>query len=76
MPDSALDLAPEPIAKPSWLQNQPTEEYVAEGASSGHSLSTHARQLQKRSKGFSGWFGFAVVIGAIAAFALITFFVH
>jgi len=34
------------------------------------------RQLRKRNRGFSRWFGLAVVIGAIVAFGVVTFFAH
>ena len=76
MRNHTIDLAHEPDSQPAWLQDWPTEERAPEGGSSSHSLSTHMRQLRKRNRGFSRWFGLAVVIGAIVAFGVVTFFAH
>jgi hypothetical protein len=39
-----------------------------------HGLSHHVRQLRRRNKSFSRWFGFAVILGAVMAIAFVGFF--
>ena len=51
-----------------------SQEHMGAEILPSHGLSQHVRQLRKRNKGVSRWFGLAVILGAIMAIAFVGLF--
>jgi hypothetical protein len=51
-----------------------SEVHIHAAIPPAHGLSYHVRQLRRRNRGISRWFGFAVILGAVMAFAFVGFF--
>lgn len=70
MPKRPIDLFAKAPVQPEVLYPLQAAEKYAQS----RSLSAHMNTLRKRSQGFSRWFGVAIVVGAITAFAVVSFF--
>lgn len=70
MPKLRIDLFAEAPANPELLLRLQAAEKYAQS----HGLSAHANSLRKRGHGFSRRFGAAIVVGAVTAFAVVSFF--
>lgn len=72
MPKRPIDLFRKAPAAPELLLRLQAAEKYAQS----HGLSAHVNALGKRGHGFSRWLGAAIVVGAITAFAVVSFFAH
>lgn len=70
MPKRPIDLFAEAPVQPELSHRLQAAEKYAQS----RGLSAHMNTLRRRGRGLSSWFGVAVVVGAITAFAVVSFF--